>query len=445
MPPPATAAPCAVAQRLAGSSDACRAAGKKGKKKGSPDKGSPGDKAPQCSEEIKRLQAELSLVQAALAAQHAAAHAREEELAAVRLQHAQDAAAAADVQASQRHEAEQLRAAARGLEDQLGAARQEAAALQRALQAELDSAAEAGAADAGGAGQPSSELQRALSHHRRQEERLAAQAQEMEGLRARLRRAEDSLAASVSTAAALQVRVASRSELRFVRGAPWLVHVGRERLTGPAPAAAQPGGTLAAVGRRLVLEGPSSGDAGDQPGQLQLHSLDLGSGAWAATPASGPAVEGRAVCSVGGKLLGVGSSCGGELLAGAAFAQFMAPDLQQWLPAPPPAGPPGAQPPPRRDAALAFCPRAGAAFLFGGTGEKGTTLGDLWHFDLARSTWSRLDTAASGRAAAQEPGCTHTAPPPCSGAALAVSPDGGRLWLMGGRLEGGRCSRALHW
>lgn len=171
-----------------------------GKKKGGKKAASPGT-----SEEKKRLQAELGVAQGAAAAHEAAVTALEAELVALRLRHAHEAAGNADVLASQQREQARLADAARSLEAALEASRREAAQLQRVLQDELDAAAAEAEAEGGTGGQPSSELQRALSHQRRQEERIAAQQREMEGLRARLRQAEDGLAASQAAVAALQV------------------------------------------------------------------------------------------------------------------------------------------------------------------------------------------------------------------------------------------------
>lgn len=152
------------------------------------------------------------------------------------------------------------------------------------------------------------------------------------------------------------------------------------------------------------------------------------------------AVTGRAVCGVGSKLLGFGGECQGRLLPAGACTQFLHPDLQDWLPAPPAADAVAPQPAPRTAAGLVHCPRLHAAFLYGGQGEGGAMLGDLWRLDLGTMAWTRLNRLATCR-----PPASHDAPPPAAGAALAVTPDGSRLWLMGGRLEGGRCSSALHW
>lgn len=264
----------------------------------------------------------------------------------------------------------------------------------------------------------------------------------------------------------LQVKAASRSELRFVQGQPWLLHVGRQRLTGAAPAAPQPGCSLAAAGRRLVLEAPAGGSAaaeeagGEQAaGRRSLHTLDVAAGVWApAAPdnsgsgggAEAPSVAGRAVCSVGGKLLGFGGALpGGALLpAGSTTAQLV-PDLPQWVPAPAPADAAAALPAPRQGAALAYCPRANAVFMYGGRAQDGRCLDDLWRYDVAQARWARLDTAATARQLpaadrARTP-CIPERPPACEGAALAVSEAGDRLWLMGGALEDGRCSSELHW
>ena len=439
---------------------------KPGKGKPSPDGKKKKKASPSAAgkdEERKRLQAELELARGSAAAQDAAARALEAELAALRLRHAHDTAASGDVLASQQREQARLAAAARQLEAALEASRQEAAQLQRALQDELDAAAAEQEAEDAATGQPSSELQRALSHQRRQEERIAAQQREMEGLRARLQRAEDSLAASTATVAALQIKAASRSELRFVEGQPWLLHVARERLTGTLPSAAQPGCTLAAAGRRLLLETPAAGAAGaddaQQPSvQHSLHALDLCSGVWTSTAADQPAgsacaglagITGRAVCSVGGKLLAFGGVCpDGSLLPAANATQQLLPDLPRWAPAPAPAEA-SVLPAPRQGAALAYCPRANAAFMYGGKAQDGCCLDDLWRYDVALARWMRLDSAATARhlpaADRSRTPCLPERPPPCFGAALAVSEAGDRVWLMGGTLEDGRCSNELHW
>ncbi|PRW18416.1 cell polarity tea1p [Chlorella sorokiniana] len=459
MAPPAKAAPSK------GAKPATKA--KTGKYKASPDgkkkkKASPSGAGK--DEERKRLQAELEVARGSAAAQDAAARALEAELAALRLLHAQDTATSDDVLASQQQEQARLAAAARQLEAALEASRREAAQLQRALQDELDAAVAEQAVADGTDGQPSSELQRALSHQRRQEERITAQQREMEGLRARLQRAEDGLAASTAAVAALQVKAASRSELRFVEGRPWLLHVGRERLTGALPPAAQPGAALAAAGRRLVLEAPSGGVAEpsglQQPsGQHSMHTLDLSSGVWtsAATEQAGgsssstelAAISGRAVCSIGGKLLGFGGACpDGSLLSAASATQQLLPDLPHWAPAPAPAEA-AVLPAPRQGAALAYCSSANAAFMYGGQAQDGRCLDDLWRYDVALARWTRLDSAATARhlpaADRARTPCIPERPLPCSGAALAVSEAGDRVWLMGGTLEDGRCSNDLHW
>ena len=247
----------------------------------------------------------------------------------------------------------------------------------------------------------------------------------------------------------------------FIKGAPWLVHVARQRLAGAGPALVAPGATLAAVGRQLVLEAPAPvgmGAAG-QHQLLLLHTLDLGSATWTRTgccsngscgssdAAAAAPVIGRAVCCIGSKLLGFGGEQGGQLLAGSGATQFLLPDLREWLPAPPPADPSAPQPAPRQGAALAHCARTQAAYLFGGQGEGGACLSDLWRLDLGTLLWRRLDTAATSRPLSERARtpCTQEAPQPCAGAGLAVSPDGSRLWLVGGRLENGRCTSALHW
>lgn len=428
-----------------------------------------------------------------LHAHEATARALEAELAALRLQHAREAAATEDVLAAQQREQRRLQAAGAELERQVGAgrgivcrepsrlhppeqracpihpactftpnacltpcaqldaARREAAQLQRALQEELEAAA--AAEESSDDEQPSSELQRMLSHQRRQEDRLAAQAREIEGLRARLQRSELRLQQSEGAAAALRVRASSRAELRFVRGAPWLLRVERERLTGALPAAPQPGAWLAAAGRRLLLKCPPATEAEEGPQQGVLHSLDPASGVWSSAVCSGGGVDGvapvvgRAVCSVGSKLLSFGGSQQGQLLPSHLCTQLLLPDLLEWRAAPPPADPAAPQPTPRRDAALAHCPQSNAAYLYGGRGADGVCLGDLWRLDLATHAWQQLDTVATSRPLADRARtpCASEVPPPRCGAALAVSPDGSRLWLMGGRLDSGHSTSALHW
>lgn len=258
------------------------------------------------------------------------------------------------------------------------------------------------------------------------------------------------------------MRAQSRSELRFLRGAPFLVRIARERLGGSQPRLSlRPGCALAAAGRQqLVAVQPAS-----------LHVLDLATHTWWAGTACGsgngstisqtaaqasasgvanavaaapsaPAVQGRAVCGVGSKLLGFGGECEGRLLPAGACTHFLHPDLQAWLPAPRPADAAAPSPAPRTAAALAHCPHSRAAFMYGGEGEGGALLGDLWRLDLGTMAWTRLDRLATCRP--RTPNSLDT-PPPAAGAALAVAPDGSRLWLMGGRLEGHRCSNALHW
>ena len=389
-------------------------------------------------EEKKQLQAELGVAVAAVQANKTAARDLDAQLAALRLQHNTAAADAADVLASQQREVQGLRDAAHQLEQALEAAWAEAAALKQAAQHDAE-------ADATGAARGPMSQQDMLSMQQSQEAQLAAQQQEVAALRSRLQAAEARLAASATTTAALQVQAASRSELRFMRSTPWLVHVCRQHTTGAAPGALQAGGALAAAGRRLVLElGAAAVPAGaGGRGAQGTHILDLPTRTWSAA-ACAEAVVGRAFCSAGSQVLGFGGRCRGELLAGDAATQLFAPDLQQWLPAPAPADASAPQPPPRVSGALAYCPRANAAYLYGGQGQNGTCLGDLWRYDLARACWSRLLASSAGRPAAER-ACTHEAPPPCRGGALAVSQDGSRLWLMGGCLDSGRCSSSLHW
>jgi hypothetical protein len=387
-----------------------------------------------------------------LTAQAAATRQLEGEIEAVRAAHARDAATAADVLQSQHREQQQLAEAARVLERQLAVAKQDAAQLQRALQAALDDAAAAEAAEQQNEQEPSSELQRMLSHVRRQEERLAVQQGNIEALRQRLQQTEAALAAERDSMAALQVKCQSRSELRFIKGAPWLVHVARQRLTGAGPAVIVPGGMLAAVGRHLVLEAPApvGVEAAGQHQRLLLHTLDLGTATWTSTDCSSNGshsskgssssnnnaaalVIERAVCSIGSKLLGFGGERGGQLLAGSGATQFLLPDLREWLPVPPPADSSAPQPAPRQGAALAYCARTQAAYLFGGQGEGGACLSDLWRLDLGTLLWRRLDTAATSRPLSERARtpCIQEAPQPCAGAGLAVSPDGTRPWLVG--------------
>lgn len=418
--------------------------GKKKKKEGGSAGGSPG------SDEKKRLQAELAAAAAALRAQEAVAAALSAELAELRVRHGQDAATASDILANQQREKQRLQEAAREAEQQAEAARRDAAAAAAALRAEREAAAAAAAAEEKD-DQDSSKVKRMLSCSRQQEERLMQQQREVEGLRGRLARAERRLAESAAEVAALRVRVQGRSELRFVRGAPWLLQVARERLVGALPGAPQPGCSLVVAGRRLVLEGPTASGGSTAGGSAAapssgLHFLDLGSNTWAAAAAAAaggealpppPAapVEGRAVCSVGSRLLGFGGCSGGRLLDAATATQLLLSDLQQWLPAPPPAELAVAQPPPRRDAALAYSPAAGTAYLFGGKGADGRCLADLWAYDLRRSAWTRLDALATSRPqpAAGERARTpcYEAPAPCCGAALAVSDDGSRCGTLG--------------
>ena len=422
-------------------------------------------------EERKRLAAELGVATGARAAQEAAARTLEAELAALRQRHTLDAATASDVLSSQQRLAAAAEEVARGLEAQLAEARAQAAALQRQLDDAVAAAAAAAAAsddEHDPAAQP--EMRRIISQSRRLEERLAVQAGEAGALRERLRGAEAELAAEQARSAALAVKAQSRSELRFIHSAPFLVHVRRERLSGgvpPAACLARPGAALDVAGWQLVLALPQG-----------MHMLDLGSSKWrggsgsssmvgargsccggsagaedcitaaaAATPPPATQhVTGRAVCSMGLKLLGFGGEFQGRLLP--ASTQYLHPDLLAWLPAPPPGDATAAEPLPRTHAALAYCPHTNSAYLFGGRGEGGSVLGDLWRLDLASMGWTRLDKMATRMAPlsdrARTP-CAYEAPPPLEGAALAVSPDGGRLWLMGGRLEGGWCSKALHW
>ncbi len=251
-----------------------------------------------------------------------------------------------------------------------------------------------------------------------------------------------------------------RSELRFIRGAPFLVRITRERLGGPPPPLPLlPGCALAAAGRQQLVavqpaslhvldvaahrwQGEATCSSGGSSSPSQEAQQATGAGAVGATtaPWSLMTVTGRAVCGVGGNLLGFGGECQGRLLPAGACTQFLHPDLQDWLPAPPAADAAAPQPAPRTAAALVHCPRLHAAFLYGGQGEGGAMLGDLWRLDLGTMAWTRLDRLATCR-----PPASHDAPPPAAGAALAVTPDGSRLWLMGGRLEVGRCSSALHW
>lgn len=253
-----------------------------------------------------------------------------------------------------------------------------------------------------------------------------------------------------------------RSELRFIRGAPFLMRIERERLGGTLPSLAlRPGGALAAAGRQqLVAVQPASVHVLDLTAHSWWAAAPCGSGSSSnaskqaqhaaaggtvgATTAAGlhAAVTGRAVCGVGSKLLGFGGECEGRLLPAGACTQFLHPDLQAWLPAPPSADAAALQPAPRTAAALAHCPRTHAAFMYGGQGEGGALLGDLWRLDLGTLAWTRLDRLATCRPCTPN---SHDTPSPAAGAALAVAPDGSRLWLMGGRVEGGRCSSTLHW
>lgn len=423
-------------------------------------------------EERKKLQAELGLAAAGRAAQEAAARALEAQLASLRQRNAQDAATAADVMASQQRQQQQAQSNARILERQLDAAKEEVAALQRALEAALKAQSEALNTARSGADR-SNEVQWLKAQLGLQEGRLTAQQGTMEALRLRLHNTEAALTAERNAVASLQVKAQGRTELRFIRGAPFLVHIARQRLSGAVPPVAlRPGNALGAAGRQLVLAEPAA-----------LHVLDIGSGAWWAAKASsgsdggsastssaqqatggdqqatggdGPVeagplpagVSGRATCSVGTKLLGFGGECGGQLLS-TGTTQFLHPDLQAWLPAPlPAAGAASPQPPPRIGAALAYCPRSNAAYMYGGQGEGGTCLGDLWRLDLGTMVWTQLNRLSATRPATEcthpRTPCAHEAPPPTSCAALAVTPDGDSLWLMGGRLESGRCSSALH-
>lgn len=428
-------------------------------------------------EERKRLRAELEMARAAMKAHEGAALGLQAELAALRLHHAEDASTAGDVLQSQQRERDRMEEATRALERRLEAESQEVVLLRSDLQAALEKKAAAGEQTErqpgqGGSMQPSSEVQRLLSQSRRQEERMAAQQAEVLDVRQRLQRAEQALEVERSRAASLQVRAQSRTELRFVRDGPWLIHVRPERLTGLAPAAPLlPGGTLAVAGRQMLLEAwqpAARGGAEQQPGhgheqgqghqQAVQHMLDLSAARWGAVGGGASAhqpaasaegmhepVSGRAVCSIGEKLLGFGGTRNGKFVGGS--TEFFHPNLRQWLPAPPPADPAVQQPPPRHSAALAYCPNAHAAFLYGGQGEGGTLLGDLWRLDCTSMAWKQLDshkqpTAVGERARTP---CPQEAPPSSTGAALAVSTDGSRLWLMGGRLDSGRCSNALHW
>ena len=243
------------------------------------------------------------------------------------------------------------------------------------------------------------------------------------------------------------------------------MQVARRRLTGgvlPNVATAAPGAMrlMAVAGQRLVLEGPTP-SSGPLPPLQQLqhivHLVDVTTGACTAVGAPTPAVIGRAVCSLGGKLLGVGgaTAASGKLLLS---NQLLHPDLPGWQLAPDSADIHATSPPPRQHAALAYTPRAHAAFLFGGQGEDGCCLNDLWRYDLRTRAWSRLDASSGGGggsqtsrtlsarpAASSAAAASNAMPLPCHSAGLAVSPDGSRLWVMGGALEGGRCSSALHW
>ncbi|KAI3435547.1 hypothetical protein D9Q98_001612 [Chlorella vulgaris] len=421
-----------------------------------------GGPAAAAEQERKRLVTELEMTAAGLRAREAEAKGLQLELAALRLRHGQDVATAQDVLHSQQRERAVLEEAARALEKRLEAACAETALLRVSLQ----QAQAAGTATTGQQARKqgeceqhaaSSEVWRLQCQSQQQAEHIAAQQETIERLRQRLEHTEQSLEAErggTDMTAWLAVRGQARSQLRFVRESPWLVHIRPQRLGGVLPNSVLPGSCLALAGRQLLLEGPE--EEGQELGgggpAGQLHMLDLSSGQWSARrrgvegapspgqpPASIAPVSGRAMCGIGDKLLGVGGTCCGQLLGTKVFH----PSLREWLPLPPPADASALQPPLRHSAALAYCPASHVAYLFGGQGEAGC-LADLWCLNCTSMEWRQLDTVSSRPGESARLQGSLDAPPPSSGAALAVSEDGSRLWLMGGRLDSQRCSNALH-
>ena len=81
--------------------------------------------------------------------------------------------------------------------------------------------------------------------------------------------------------------------------------------------------------------------------------------------------------------------------------------------------PAGAVPEPRAHGAAVFDPVGRRLIVFGGQGELGL-LNDVWAFDLAAGTWSRLATRGTG-------------PPERLGADAVYDPGGHRLVLWAGQ------------
>ena len=120
-----------------------------------------------------------------------------------------------------------------------------------------------------------------------------------------------------------------------------------------------------------------------------VHSLDLGSGVWTQWNCGGVVPTPRGSAAHGVALGGSLVICGGRTALGVTRDVFLLdPRTRRWSHLEPVAG---QQPEGREDAAGLVIEGQSKLLIYGGSSEDGSALGDLWIFDLYRSTWLAID------------------------------------------------------
>ncbi|KAK9825409.1 hypothetical protein WJX81_002378 [Elliptochloris bilobata] len=269
---------------------------------------------------------------------------------------------------------------------------------------------------------------------RKQDAAVARQAEELAATGAQCAKLAGELAAATQRGDDLLLASSGYTALRVAFDETWLVAVTRKRLAGEGPRLV-PGASLAAIGGKLLLhhggaEEKSSGAARAVGGAArELFPLQLDASQWlrpVGSRASELLRDHAAATSGRSKMLIFGGVRGVRLTNEVSVLHT---DTMQWGAA---AVRGSVLPAPRRCAA-ASCSRD-KMFVFGGEGEGGQLLADLWELNLETTHWSQVSFQPGGGS-----GRSHNAPPSARrGASLCAGDDGRHLWLFGG-CDGARC------
>ncbi|KAL3154619.1 hypothetical protein ABBQ32_014069 [Trebouxia sp. C0010 RCD-2024] len=262
---------------------------------------------------------------------------------------------------------------------------------------------------------------------RKQDFVIARQEEEMSGLKVQIGGLQQQLAVAADRAVDLTLKSSGGTELKILFGEAWLFGVTRQRLGGEVPFARE-GNTLCCFGGKLVVMygGQNHDGTGVGGQQREVNPLPLDSLAW--QPPLGVKTSDfinnhSAVTVARTKMVSYSGQRGGELLEDVTILHT---DSMKWVT---PIIRGGSAPPPRVGHSAACC--RDKVFIFGGMGEGGVLLNDMWEWHMDTLHWTPVrDFQTAGG---------HSMDPPSArkGASLSSSEDGRRLWLFGGNTGAG--------